>query len=77
MNYSKTKNNDLSASVDEAENESVKATITWPIINGGKNYSSLKKSKFKKKQSNLILEDTENEVRTDTHGRHTSQPKAF
>jgi len=66
VNYSKTKNNDLSASVDEAENESVKATITWPIINGGKNYSSLKKSKFKKKQSNLILEDTENEVITDT-----------
>jgi outer membrane protein len=66
VNYSKTRNNELSSTVDEVENESVKATITWPIISGGKNYSSLKKSKFKKKQSNLILNDTENEVKTDT-----------
>ena len=40
--------------------------MTWPIIKGGKNYSSLRKAKFKKSKSNLILEDTFNEVKTDT-----------
>ena len=41
------------------------ATVTWPIIKGGQNYSSLKKAKFKKEQSNLLLQDTVNEVQTE------------
>jgi len=40
--------------------------VTMPLFSGGENYSSLKKSKFKKEQSNLILQDTINEVKTDT-----------
>ena len=44
----------------------MKATVSWPIIKGGKNYSSIKKSKFEKKQSKLILQDVINEVTTDT-----------
>ena len=32
LNYSKTENKDLSSTVDENEEETVKATITWPII---------------------------------------------
>ena len=37
LNYSKTENRDLSATVDENEEETVQATISWPIIQGGKN----------------------------------------
>lgn len=66
INYSKSSSNDFSSTIDEIEKESVKATMTWPIIKGGKNYSSLRKAKFKKSKSNLILEDTFNEVKTDT-----------
>ena len=66
INYSKSSSNDFSSTVDEIEKESVKATMTWPIIKGGKNYSSLRKAKYKKSKSNLILEDTFNEVKTDT-----------
>lgn len=66
INYSKSETNGLSSSVDKADQESVKATVTWPIINGGKNYSSIKKSKFEKEKTNLLLEDTTNEVVTDT-----------
>ena len=66
INYTKSKSEDFSSTVDEVDKESVKATVTWPIIKGGENYSSFKKAKFKKNKSNLILEDTFNEVKTDT-----------
>ena len=38
INYSKSENRDFSSSVDEMEQESVKASINWPLIKGGKNY---------------------------------------
>ncbi len=66
INYTKSKSEDYSSTVDEIDKESVKATITLPIIKGGENYSSLKKAKFKKNKSNLILEDIFNQVKSDT-----------
>ncbi len=66
INYTKSKSEDYSSTVDDIDKESVKATITWPIIKGGENYSSLKKAKFKKNKSNLILEDVFNQVKSDT-----------
>jgi len=66
VNYTQSQNKDFSASVNETDKETLKATVSIPLFKGGKNYSSLKKSKFKKKQSNLILQDTINEVETDT-----------
>ena len=66
VNYTQSKNKDYSSTVDKIDQETLKATVTWPIFSGGENYSSLKKAKFKKEQSNLILQDTANEVKTDT-----------
>ena len=66
LNYSKTENKDFSSTVDELDEETVKATITWPIIKGGENISSIKKSTLKKHRSLLLSEDTENKVITDT-----------
>ena len=66
INFSKSKNDNFSSSVNKTDQESVKATITWPIIRGGKNYSSIKKSKFKRQQSNFILIDVINEIKTET-----------
>ena len=66
LNYSKTENTDLSATVDEDEQETVKATISWPIIQGGKNFSSIKKFKHKREKNALLLSDKENEVKTQT-----------
>jgi outer membrane protein len=40
--------------------------VTIPLFKGGENYSLLKKSKFKKKQTSLILQDTMNEIKTST-----------
>lgn len=66
LNYSKSESSDLSSTVDKVDQEKVKATVTWPLIKGGKNYSSIKKSKLKKQQSELILQDVKNKVKTDT-----------
>ncbi len=66
LNYSKTENKDLSATIDEDEKETVKATVSWPIIQGGKNFSSIKKFKHKKEKNALLLEDKENEIKTQT-----------
>ena len=66
LNYSKIENKDLNATVDEDEQETIKATVTWPIIQGGKNFSSIKKFKHKKEKNILLLEDKENEVKTQT-----------
>jgi len=65
LNYSKTENSDFSSTIDETDQESVKATITWPIIKGGENISSIKKSSFKKEQYQLILQDTKNRINTE------------
>ena len=66
VNYTKSQNKDYSSTADELDQETLKATVTIPIFKGGENYSSLKKSQFKKEQTNLILQDTINEVKTDT-----------
>jgi len=66
INYSKSEQKDFSSTVDKSDDESLKATVTWPILSGGKNFSSVKKSQFKLKQSNLNLNDILNSVRTTT-----------
>ncbi len=64
LNYSVTENKDLSATIDEDEQETVKATISWPLIQGGKNFSTIKKFKYKKEQNKLLLADKESEIKT-------------
>jgi len=66
VKYTQSHNKNFSSSIDETDQETLKATVTIPLFKGGENYSSLKKSKFKKEQSNLLLQDTINEVKTDT-----------
>ena len=66
VNYTKSQNKDYSSTSDKLDQETLKATVTIPIFKGGENYSSLKKSKFKREQTNLILQDKINEVKTDT-----------
>jgi outer membrane protein len=66
LNYSKSENKDFSATIDETDQETVKATITWPLIKGGENISSIKKSSFNKERSQLILQDTKNKIITET-----------
>ena len=66
INYSKSENKDFSSSIDELDQETVKATVIWPIIKGGKNISSIKKSSFNKQRAFLLAEDAESRVLTET-----------
>jgi len=65
LNYSKSENTDFSSTIDESDQETVKASITWPIIKGGENISSIKKSSYNKQRFQLILQDTKNRINTD------------
>ena len=65
INYSKSENSDFSSTIDEMDQETVKATITWPIIKGGENISSIKKSSYNKQRYQLILKDTKNRINTE------------
>ena len=66
INYSKSENKDFSSTIDDLDKESVKATVTWPIIKGGENISSIKKSSFNKHRFQLILQDMKNKITTET-----------
>ena len=72
LSYSLKKNEGLSSTVDEREQEEVKATVKWPIFDGGKNLSSVKKAKFKAKQKQLILDDVSKSVQTEIANAWTS-----
>ena len=47
---------DLSATYDEREKDTLKATVTWPFYSGGKNLASLNKSSSLETRSRLILD---------------------
>tara|TARA_B100001121_G_C18654489_1_gene605749 strand:- start:124 stop:1413 length:1290 start_codon:yes stop_codon:yes gene_type:complete len=66
IKISKTENQDFSSTVDEKDDETVKATITWPLIKGGENISSIKKSNLDKQRAQLLLEDTKSKVSSET-----------
>ena len=66
VNYSKSENKNFSSTIDNTDEETVKATITWPLIKGGENISSIKKSSYNKERYQLILQDTKNKIITDT-----------
>ena len=65
LNYSKSENNDFSSTIDETDEEKVTATITWPIIKGGENISSIKKASYNKQRYQLIFQDMKNKIDTD------------
>ena len=66
INYSKSENKDYSLTIDELDEETIKATLSWPIIKGGENVSSIKKSSLKKPRSYLLSKDAEKKTISDT-----------
>ena len=72
ITYEKKKNYDLSTTVDEREQEEVKATVKWPIFKGGKNISSIKKAKFRVEEKKLLFDDISDQVSIDTANAWTN-----
>ncbi len=52
-----TKTNDLSSTVDERDQDTLKAEITWPLFKGGKNSASLERSKRLNNRKKLLLDN--------------------
>ena len=66
INYSKSETKDFSSTIDDVDQETVKATVSWPIIKGGANISSIKKASFNKQRYQLILQDMKSKITTET-----------
>ena len=65
LSFDRSKTDDLNATYDEKEQDTLKATVTWPFYSGGKNYANLKKSKSLELQKNLLLENMITKNQTD------------
>ena len=57
LSFNSSKSDDVSSTIGERDKEILKATISWPIFNGGKNYASLNKSKNLKNRKKLLLDN--------------------
>ena len=57
LSISSTKTDDTSSSFDERDKEVATATISWPIFKGGKNTSSLNRTKNLKNRKKLLLDN--------------------
>ena len=57
LSFDRSKTDDLSSTFNEKDQETLKATVTWPFFSGGKNYANLNKSKSLELQKNLLLEN--------------------
>ena len=57
LSFDRSKTNDLNSTYDEKEQDTLKATVSWPFYSGGKNYANLKKSKSLELQKDLLLEN--------------------
>ncbi|MDA9217469.1 TolC family protein, partial [Candidatus Pelagibacter ubique] len=57
LSFNSSKSDNVSSSIGERDKEILKATISWPIFNGGKNTASLNKSKNLKNRKKLLLDN--------------------
>ena len=57
LSLESSKTDDLSSTYDERDKEIIKATISWPIFQGGKNTASLNRSKNLKNRKKLLFDN--------------------
>jgi len=65
LSFDRSQTNDLNATFDERDKETLKATVTWPFFSGGKNIASLRKNQSLELQKNLLLENMTTKNQTD------------
>jgi len=65
LSFDRSKTDDLSATYDEKETDTLKATLSWPFYSGGKNYANLNKNKSIELQKNLLLDNMTKKNQTD------------
>ena len=57
LSFNSSRTDDVNSSFDERDKETLKATISWPIFNGGKNTASLNRSKNLKNRNKLLFDN--------------------
>ena len=65
LSFDRSITDDLSSTYDEKEQDTLKATVTWPFFSGGKNYANLNKNKSLETQKNLLLNNMIKKNQTD------------
>ncbi len=65
LSFDRSKTDDLNSTYDEKEQDTLKATVTWPFFSGGKNYANLNKNKSLETQKNLLLNNMIKKNQTD------------
>tara|TARA_B100000700_G_scaffold209658_1_gene230531 strand:- start:853 stop:2175 length:1323 start_codon:yes stop_codon:yes gene_type:complete len=58
VSYEIAEQDDVSATIKDRTQQTVKATATWPLFSGGSNIFSLRKSQQLRNQKKLLLEDS-------------------
>ncbi len=65
LSYKIAEQDDLSSTVQDRTQQTIKATATWPLFSGGSNIFNLRKAKELKNQKELLYEDSKKKVETD------------
>ena len=65
LSLKSSKTDDLSSTYDERDKETITATISWPVYQGGKNRALLNRSKSLKNRKKLLYENAINDSDTD------------
>ena len=58
LSIERSNTEDFSSTIDEKEQDIIKATITWPFFSGGKNLANVNKNQSEKIKKRLLLDNT-------------------
>ena len=64
LSLERSYSDNLSATYDEREKDTIKATVSWPFFSGGKNIAFLRKSKSLENKTRLILDSVTKQNQT-------------
>ncbi len=65
LSYKISEQDDISSTVQDRTQQTVKATATWPLFAGGSNLFNLRKNQELRNQKELLFEDSKKTVETD------------
>ena len=55
LSIERSNTQDFSSTIDEKEQDTIKATITWPFFSGGKNLAKLNKNQSERTRKRLAI----------------------
>ena len=65
LSYKLAEQDDMSSTVTERTQQTLKATATWPLFSGGSNYFSLREAQENRNNKDLLLKDSQKLVETE------------